>query len=922
MNKILSQVKEKLGKPYEDLEFLLHCLKDVLEQNGEAEIAQNIPFIDKFPFKDGNEMSAKHIQLYSLVFQLVNMVEVNAAVQNRRRVENERALYEVNGLFAKNIKDLSDQKISESEILNRLQKTVVEPVLTAHPTEAKRATVLDHHRDLYLMLVSRENKMFSENEKLNIKHNIKLALYRLWKTGEIYLEKPDVSSELRNIMHYLVNVFPEVIPVLDRRLIQAWVSCGLEKSKLLESHAFPKISFGNWVGGDRDGHPLVTSDVTEDTLNQLRLNAFVVLKRKLMRLVKQMSFACELDKCTEPFRSRIDEMVESLDDIGRDALKRNKGESFRQFVNLIITKLPVNIERGHATELSEHEGTYFLADDLLKDLNLLKKELVSFGAKTIAEDDVNLAIRCVEVFGFHLAKLDVRQNSAFHDKAIDQLLEAAQFKDHDFSNWEEDKRVEFLTNELKSNRPFTHEQAVLGENAQAVISAYRVVRNHINKYSSDGIGSFIVSMTRSLSDLLAVYLLAREAGLTVMSEEGLVCRIPVVPLLETIEDLENGPEILEKYLSHEYTVRSLNYIKERTSSDRPYQQIMVGYSDSNKDGGIIASQWNLYKAQYKLTEVGDKHGVQLNYFHGKGGSISRGSGPTHYFIKALPYKSIQGNIRLTEQGETIAQKYENKVNAEYNLELLVANTLAKSVLDEKTDREYHPFSDILDFLANRSKEHYEKLTHEEGFIEFFRHATPIDAIETSKIGSRPAKRTGASSLEDLRAIPWVFSWSQSRYHMTSWYGVGTSLSDLKNENPEAYEKFKKATKTDIFIRYVLTNVDTSLAATDEQIIKMYAELVETDDVREKFQNLFLEELSKAREMLMDLLGESIESRRRNHHYSNYLRAPLMKHLHEKQLFLLREWRSAKKQNGKQQEVLQRDLMLTINAIASAMRNTG
>ena len=922
MNSILTEVQKELGKPYHDLEFILRCLKDVLEENGEAEIAQDIPFINKFPFQNGIEMSAKHIQLYSLVFQLVNMVEVNAAVQHRRSIENGKALFEVNGLFAKNIKELLEKNVSEEDIINALPDTVVEPVLTAHPTEAKRATVLDHHRELYLKIVSLENKMYSENELKNIKHNIKLSLYRLWKTGEIYLEKPDVNSEIRNIMHYLVNVFPEVIPVLDRRLIQAWNACDLDKEKLLQNHAFPKINFGNWVGGDRDGHPLITDSVTKETLNNLRLNAFVVLKRKLTRLVKQLSFTCSTEMCSDTFRSRVAELMADLGEMGEIAYNRNKGECFRQYVNLLIAKLPVNIERGHATQLSEHMGSYKKSKELIEDLDLLKNELILFGAKDIAYDDVNLAMRCAEVFGFHLAKLDIRQNSAFHDKAIEQLLDAAQFKEINFSEWSEEKRVKFLTHELNSNRPFTHQKTKLGPNADAVISCYRVIEAHTAKYGTNGIGSFIVSMTRSLSDLLTVYLLAREAGLTELTPDGLVCKVPVVPLLETIEDLENGPEILDSFLSHEFTERSLKYIQNENDAEQPSQQIMVGYSDSNKDGGIIASQWNLYKAQYKLSEIGAKHGVRLTFFHGKGGSISRGSGPTHYFIKALPYESIQGNIRLTEQGETIAQKYENKVNAEYNLELLVANSLAKRIGDQQTERKYHPLANILDGLAKESKVHYEKLTHEEGFIEYFRHATPIDAIETSKIGSRPAKRTGASTLEDLRAIPWVFSWSQARYHMTSWYGVGTALTNLKENDPDSYAKFKAATKTDPFVRYVLTNVDTSLAATDEDIIAMYSELVNTPAVKEKFLNMFLSELKRTRESLMELLEVNIQQRRRNHYFSNYLRTHLMKHLHEKQIDLLGKWRKAKTSESSDKDAIQTDLMLTINAIASAMRNTG
>lgn len=921
MNSILEEVKQRLGKPYEDFEFLLRSLKEVLIENGEESIANEIPFINKYPFENGVQLTDKHIQMYSLVFQLVNMAEVNGAVQHRRAVENDQEFSSVRGLFANNIKDLLGNGVTEATILDKMPQMQIEPVLTAHPTEAKRATVLDHHRDLYLLLVSLENKMYSDKELLNIKHNIKLTLYRLWKTGEIYMEKPDISSELRNIIHYLVNVFPEVIPVLDRRLIQAWKACGLSKQKLLDHHSFPKISFGNWVGGDRDGHPLVTDTVTAETLELLRLNAFVVLRRKLIALVRQLSFACELTECSSDLQVRIKEMLLELGDLGQEALERNKGEVFRQFTNLILAKLPVDTQRGHATKLSEHKGSYVYAHEMIEDLDLLKSSLLDYGAQSIAYDDVNIAIRNVQTFGFHLAKLDIRQNSAFHDKAIEQLLEAAQFEEYNFSEWSEEKRLAFLNKELKSNRPFTHQNAELGENAKAVLSCFRVVESHVSKYGGEGIGSFIVSMTRSLSDLLSVYLLAREAGLTVQTSEGLICEIPVVPLLETIEDLENGPEILDGFLKHDFTQRSLEHFRRARSYRNLRQQVMVGYSDSNKDGGIIASQWHLYKAQFKLSEIGDECGVKITFFHGKGGSISRGSGPTHYFIKALPFESIQGNVRLTEQGETIAQKYENKVNAEYNLELLVANSLSKTILDEQNERKYHPLADVLDHLAIQSKLHYEALTHQDGFIQFFRQATPIDAIETSKIGSRPAKRTGANSLEDLRAIPWVFSWSQSRFHMTSWYGVGTALNKLKNENPKDYERFKEATQTDPFIRYVLTNVDTSLAATDESVITSYAQLVESDKVKTEFLNLFLSELQLTRELLLDLLGEVIEKRRENHYYSNHLRAPLMAHLHEKQIDLLKHWRS-KKSEGKNVDKLQRELMLSINAIASAMRNTG
>ena len=921
MIETLALLKKTLGKPYEDLEFLLNALKEVLEENGEEEISKQIPWINDLDTSSFEDINEKHIQLYSLVFQLVNMAEINGAVQHRRQLEN-KDLSLVNGLWARNFKVLKEANIKEDDILERLNQMSVEPVLTAHPTEAKRATVLEHHRELYLLIVMRENQMYTEKEKANIRNNVKLCLYRLWKTGEVFVEKPDVPSELRNIMHYLVNVFPEVIPVHDRRLRQAWEDQGFSIDKLYAQNGWPKITFGNWVGGDRDGHPLVTPEVTAQTLRSLRLNAMVVLRRKLTDLVRHLSFSIEINQIPTYLKDRLLQMEHELEGRGEEAFLRNKGEAFRQYVNLMLSKLPVDTKRGHATDIMEYTGTYVAASELISDLKLLQKAMLEFGGKVIARDDIHNAIRSVETFGFHLAKLDVRQNSAFHDKGVQQLLESAGFAETNFGEWSEEKRLEFIDQELKSNRPFTHQKTALGENAEAIVDCYRVLEGHISKYGMDGIGSLIVSMTRSVSDLLVVYLLAREGGLTKQTKDGPVAIIPVVPLLETIEDLENGPEIMKGFLSHPFTKRSLKYFKEENNLPKPIQQIMVGYSDSNKDGGIIASQWHLNKAQSKLYEVGLELGVKIRFFHGKGGSISRGAGPTHYFVNSLPHSTVDGDLRLTEQGETIAQKYANKVNAEYNIELLTASITSSSIIGEFTERREHPLSDVLEKLATDSKTHYENLMKKDGFIQYFRESTPIDAIESSKIGSRPAKRTGANTLEDLRAIPWVFSWSQSRYNMTSWYGIGTALKTLRDKDTDNYSKFKDALKTDPFIRYVLTNVDTSLAATDEDVMKEYASLVKDKKLREEFLNMFLSELALIREMLMDLLEEGIEQRRKNHYYSNQLRASMMRHIHTRQVHLLKLWRSQKESNDAASEDTLKQLLLTINGIASAMRNTG
>ena len=918
---ILDLVIDKLGKPYKDLSFLLQAFKDVLIENGEIEVASTIPLlqnkIDVSTFLDD-----RGVQLYSILFQLVHIVEVNGAVQQRRKEENQD-LSQVRGLWAYQIKKVKQAGIDAIAIALALKNTRVEPVLTAHPTEAKRATVLEHHRELYLLLVERENTMFSSQELMTNKEKIKSSLYRLWKTGEIYLEKPDVPSEIRNVLHYFTNVFPEVLPILDRRLIQAWEFLGYNKKDLFEYKAFPQITFGNWVGGDRDGHPLVTSKVTVETLKQLRLNAFVVLRRKLTQLVKQLSFALNIEDAPDHLQWRVGELLLELGENAYEVYNRNKGEAFRQFISLIIEKLPLATARGHATALHERSISYRYSFELKKDLALLQSALKDYGAITIAETEIHESIRMVETFGFHLAKLDVRQNSAFHDKAISQLINATGKSGDWFVHASEEDRLVFIEEELSSGRPFVRNLNDLADEARNVMEVYAVISEHVQQYGTEGIGSLIVSMTRNVSDLLVVYILAREAGLTRYTPDGMVCMLPVVPLLETIEDLSNGPAILSAFLSHPVTLRSLKYQAQQQEILTISQQVMIGYSDSNKDGGLLCSQWNLHKAQINLSNAADKFGIKIRFFHGKGGTISRGAGPTHYFVQALPGHSFNGDIRLTEQGETIEQKYANRVNAVYNLEVLTASSLSHSLLGSLKEPSGHPLADILEWMAQESQNVYTQLLNEQGFIAFFRQATPIDALEQSRIGSRPSRRTGAYSLADLRAIPWVFAWSQARYNMTSWYGIGSTLEKLRAERPKDYEKFQIALKNDPFIRYFITNVDTSLARSSIHIMKDYAELVDNKNIRNKFSQLFEKELSLTEAHLSFLLDKTLEERRPRHYYSNLLRNSLIEDLHRSQIRLLKEWRIlVKRDDSQQSDKTLVSLLLTVNAIASATGQTG
>ena len=916
----LELVQEKIEKVYNDLEFLLVCLKEVMIESGETELANNIPWISTIVDFQSKTFTGKHLQLYSTCFQLLNIVEVNSAVQNRRKIEGGKSMAEINGLWSYNLKLLKEKGFLPEEIAAQLPKIHVEPVLTAHPTEAKRTVMLEHLRNLYLLMVQRENKMYNGLEQEQIRKNIKIELHRIWRTSDVYIEKPDVSSELDNIIHYLTHVFPEVIKLHDRRLIQAWQKAGFDQQLIRKANSFPKITFGNWVGGDRDGHPMVTAEVTEKTLLKLREKAFEVIRNELLSLQMNLSLNVTINQLTPDFQKRYAHLYQEIKKPSASFKTLYKIEAFKQFVDLLIAKIPLLIANG---KFSEDDVSYRLPDELIDDLYLLKKELIHFGASEIAYSDMNETIRVVTTFRFHLAKLDIRQNSQFNELALLQLIKAAQLDGDLFLMSGLQQRIDFINIELKSIRPFTLPGMKMENEAKATIDSYRIISEHIHKYGNEAIGSLIVSMTRNVSDLLVVYLLQREAGLVINTLEGLVSQVPVVPLFETIEDLIKSPMILDEFLSYPITKRSLIWQQKQNCTDTMVQQVMIGYSDSNKDGGIFASQWYLYQAQASMIEIGRKHNVRIRFFHGKGGSISRGAGPTHWFLRALPPGSINGDIRLTEQGETIERKYANNYNAVYNIELLTAGTLAATMIQKKDEKKKHVLSSELNYLAHKSMILYKELTQQPGFISFYENATPIDAIELSKIGSRPTRRTGKRSLADLRAIPWVFSWSQCRFNITSWYGVGSSLEEMYQNEPDKFEHLRNSVQTDPFIRYLLTNVDSSLVSSDENIFRKYASLASCEPDSALFINKMSTELVRTKRMIDVLLNAPFEKRRENHYYSTLLRSEAMEPLHRYQVELLKKWRTCLlDEKSIEADRILIELLQCINAIAGALGFTG
>ena len=920
MSNLFGEIKELLGKPYRDLEFLLGSLSEVLEENGRGELATCIPWINhgEPEFTPGNHRDLLH--LYSMCFQLLNLSEVNGAVQNRRGKMESDGLDSVNGLWANVLSDLQGRGVTGEEIAGLFDRIEVEPVLTAHPTEAKRPVVLGLYRELYLLLVKLENSMYNSYERAGVKHDIKGILHKLWFIGEIFMEKPAVESELENVLHYFSRVFPEVLPLLDFKLRQAWEETGFDPALVEDVCRYPSVTFGNWVGGDRDGHPLVTARVTEYTLKAFRIHAFRLVIGLLDNLSGKLSIYCSIDELAPEFRNRLGRLREMTG----DQVSRYPDEPFRQYVIYLKRLLPVEERSGGGIGLADSEHSYRSSAEVAGDLEILEDALVKYGAWSLAGYDVRQVLRHLEVFGFHLASLDIRQNSQYYEEALLDMVRTS------IPAMQDKMAVEgaldaFVLEELSQNRPFVSWPGLLeSERAREAVETFHTLARHVRRYSERALGSLIVSMTRTSRDLFTVYLFVREAGLSRQTGEGMVCPMPVVPLFETIGDLKRSPDVLDDFLSHPVTKSSLEYLRGTRNRSVPVQDVMIGYSDSNKDGGILASTWYLYDAQVKLWEVGRKHSVEIRFFHGKGGTISRGAGPTHWFLRSLPPSTLNGLIRVTEQGETIERKYANKGNAAYNLELLLAGATHRAVLNRQGQPAGVPgLDELFAYMADESYRIFKALTTHPSFIPFYEQATPIDVIESSKIGSRPSRRRGKRTLEDLRAIPWVFSWTQSRMNISSWYGVGSTLAAMREKQPGLYERLRRFSRDDGFTRYVLTNIDTSLAATDEEIMTLYAGLVEDDKVRTEILGMLLEELALTREMMLDLLESPISVRRVNHHHSTRLRAEALLPLHREQVVLLREWRKARATGNREgEESLHGNLLRSVNAIANAMGTTG
>ena len=783
-----------------------------------------------------------------------------------------------------------------------LEHALVSPVITAHPTETRRRTVFVVQSRI-TDLMRRRGRAEDATEVAAIDRQLWQQILTLWQTALIRLSRLRIQDEIETGLRYYEASLFAVVPALDaevrRELRARWPGTDL----LTE----PLVRTGSWIGGDRDGNPNVTADVVHRATDRAATTVFGHYRTELAELEQELSMSARLvavtDELTALVEAAADEAPSRADEPYRRAIRGIRGR-LAATAQLLLDDPP-------DFDVPTREP-YPSPAELLVDLDILDASLRSAGDEVLADDRLAALRSAVEVFGFHLSALDLRQNSEIHGRVIAELLAWAGVTG-DYEALPEEAKVELLTRELATRRPLSAPGAQLGELTTAELGVLRAAAEAIGLLGPQAVPHYIISMCGSVSDLLEAAVLLKEVGLVDHTDTGPRCPVAVIPLFETIEDLHSGAEILGAALS-------IPEFRSLVDSAGSVQEVMLGYSDSNKDGGYLAANWALYRAELDLVECARAHGIRLRLFHGRGGTVGRGGGPSYDAILAQPPGAVTGSLRLTEQGEVIAAKYAEPRSARRNLESLVAATLESTLLDvEGLGSDAPAAYEILDDLALRARNAYSELVHDTpGFVEYFRTATPVGEIGQLNIGSRPTSRKPTSSIADLRAIPWVLAWTQSRVMLPGWYGTGTAFETWIGDDDT-----RRAALTDLyerwpFFRTVLSNMAMVLAKSDLGLAARYAELVPDADLRDRVFGKIVDEHARTVRTYLaitgqpDLMADNPALARSVHN-----RFPYLEPLNHLQVELLRRLRA-----GEDSDEVRRGIQLTMNGLATALRNSG
>ncbi|NKS26777.1 phosphoenolpyruvate carboxylase [Rhodococcus hoagii] len=786
-----------------------------------------------------------------------------------------------------------------------LAGALVAPVITAHPTETRRRTVFETQNRIMELMRRREWVSVDPAEADAVDRQLRRQILTLWQTALIRLSRLRIQDEIEvGLRYYDASLF-EVVPRINAELRDALRSRWPDSGVLTE----PMLRPGSWIGGDRDGNPYVTADVVARATHRASETALEHHLAELEVLERELSMSARLVTVT-PELNRL------ADESGDESAFR-ADEPYRRAVRGLRARLT-----GTAARILGHPAAHAVAGELpdyrdpaelLADLEIIDTSLRSHGDGTVADDRLAQLRNSVEVFGFHLCGLDMRQNSEVHETVVAELL-AWSGVHPDYASLPEDERVALLTRELATRRPLAGPHAEFSELTTKELGILRAAADAVDRIGPEAIPNYVISMCESVSDMLEAAILLAEVGLfDPDGEAGPRCPVGIVPLFETIEDLRHGAETLTATLD-------VPLYRALVANRGDSQEVMLGYSDSNKDGGYLAANWALYRAELDLVRVAREKGIRLRLFHGRGGTVGRGGGPSYDAILAQPPGAVEGSLRITEQGEIIAAKYAEPRLARRNLEALVSATLESTLLDvEGLGDDAAPAYAVLDELAELARVAYADLVHDTpGFVEYFEASTPVAEIGALNIGSRPASRKQTQSISDLRAIPWVLSWSQSRVMLPGWYGTGTAFEKWVGDDAG-----RLATLTDLyerwpFFRTVLSNMAQVLSKSDMGLAARYSDLVPDAELREEVFGKISAEHARTLAMYRavtghdNLLWDNPALDRSVHN-----RFPYLEPLNHLQVELLRRYRA-----GDDSDNVRRGIQLTMNGLATALRNSG
>jgi phosphoenolpyruvate carboxylase len=825
-------------------------------------------------------------------------------------------------------------------------------VFTAHPTEIVRHTIRDKQRRIANLLRQMDQAEESaqtlglasswEIEELKAQLTEEIRLW--WRTDELHQFKPSVLDEVDYTLHYFQVVLFETLPQLYQRFERAIVTTFPELDP--PRHRFCR--FGSWVGADRDGNPSVTPEVTWKTACYQRNLVLGKYIASVERLTELLSLSLHWSEVLPELLESLEQDQVKMPEIYDRLAIRYRQEPYRLKLAYVQQRLQNTCDRSHrlyqGDPFSEPYGDsplssiYRHGEEFLAELRLIQRNLEATGLHC---QELSTLICQVEIFGFNLAQLDFRQESSRHSDALDEITQYLQVLPQPYSDLSEAEKTNWLVAELKTRRPLIPGELPFSEKTRETVETLRMVRQLHQEFGPDICFSYVISMSHHVSDMLEVLLLAKEAGL--YDPATGLSAIQPVPLFETVEDLQRAPAVMQELFEIPLYLNLLQGRAAQVQNDPnqvaapppvPLQEVMLGYSDSNKDSGFLSSNWEIHKAQQALQETADLFSVALRIFHGRGGSVGRGGGPAYEAILAQPGRSIKGRIKITEQGEVLASKYNLPDLALYNLETVTTAVLQASILSNSFD-DIKPWNTTMEELAARSRRHYRQLIYEQpDLVDFFHQVTPIQEISQLQISSRPARRGGRKDLSSLRAIPWVFSWTQARFLLPSWYGVGTAIEEFLQEAPEEHLKLLRYFYHKWpFFKMVISKVEMTLAKVDLQIAEHYVRELSNPADQERFTNLFTsisEEFYLTRDKVLQITGhERLLDSSPELQRSVYLRNGTIVPLGFLQVALLKRLRQYKDQAATgiirsrySQGELLRGALLTINGIAAGMRNTG